>query len=308
MKITRKSFIWGFSAAVLVSAVMVLPCLAEDQARSTSGFSVEPVEYVVFIGFDGLSARAVERAGTPTFGRLMREGAWTLSSRSILPSASSCNWHSIFTCAASEQHGYVEWNSKEPAFAPSALNGHGVFPDIFSELARQRPQAESTFIFEWSGMQYTIDTNAVTHLLQRARSIVPKYIATMKPGILAAVVNSPDDKGHQFGWDSPEYAQCVKELDAWLGDVLGAIESAGIADRTVLFVTSDHGGEDTKHGRATLADMERPVLMWGANVRKGRRLDFGGAVYDAGATVAALLGLDFPRAWIGRPLYEAFEH
>ncbi len=58
MKITRKSFIWGFSAAVLVSAVMVLPCLAEDQARSTSGFSVEPVEYVVFIGFDGLSAWA----------------------------------------------------------------------------------------------------------------------------------------------------------------------------------------------------------------------------------------------------------
>ena len=71
MKITRKSFIGGVSAAVLVSAAMVLPCLAEGQTRSTSGFSVEPVEYVVFIGFDGLSARAVERAGTPTFGRLI---------------------------------------------------------------------------------------------------------------------------------------------------------------------------------------------------------------------------------------------
>ena len=279
---------------------------------STWERAVQPVEYVVFIGFDGLSARAVERAGTPTLGRLMREGAWTLSSRSILPSSSSCNWRSIFTCAASEQHGYVAWNTRQPEFEPSARNEHGVFPDVFSELARQRPCAERTFIYEWSGMPFTIDTNSVTRIMhgsgfKNTMSSVAECLATMKPGLLAAVVNSPDDVGHNVGWDTPEYAKRVAELDACLGEVMSAIEKAGKADRTVLLVSSDHGGKDKAHGRPTLDDMERPVLVWGANVRKGRRLEFGGTVYDTGATIAALLGLEFPQAWIGRPLVEAFE-
>lgn len=273
---------------------------------------IQPVEYVVFVGLDGLSSRSVTRVKPPTFQRLMREGAWTLESRSMLPSASSCNWHSLFTCAASEQHGYIAWNSQKPAFKPSALNENGVFPDVFSELKKQKPEETSAFIYEWGGMQYTVDTNAIAKIVRtknpaETEKATAEAIASKKYRFIAAVSDAPDGDGHRHGWDSPEYDKRVMALDAWVGKVIEQIERAGIADRTVLVVSSDHGGEAKGHGRATLNDMERPVFIWGPNVRKGYKLGFGGTIYDTGATLAALLGIDFHHAWIGRPFTEAFE-
>ena len=85
-----------------------------------------------------------------------------------------------------------------------------MFPDLFSELAIQHPGAESVFFYEWSGMKFVVDTNSVKRLrpcanFEDTKRAVFDVIADMRPGFLAAVVNSPDDVGHKFGWDSPEY-------------------------------------------------------------------------------------------------------
>ena len=276
-----------------------------------SGLGAGQPKHVLFLGFDGLTPRAVERVDTPNFDRLKREGSWTYASRSILPSSSACNWRSIFTCSASEQHGFNDWNTRTPVVRPSVTLASGLYPDLFAVLRAQRPEATSAFLYDWIGMPFTVDTNACS-LVRRAcgngrmTKAVCGLVAAGLPTFTAAVFGEPDGTGHKFGWDSPEYDACVAELDACLGDILAALEKAGVASETVIIVSSDHGGKDKKHGGATLEEMERPLFVFGKGIRRGCHLAFGGTVYDTGATLAALLGLRPPREWIGRPLEEAF--
>ena len=92
----------------------------------------------------------------------------------------------------------------------------------------------------------------------------------------------------------------------WDGFAGNTVE-AGMTEDTVVMVTSDHGGLNKGHGGPTLSEMERPVVLWGKDVKRGHELAFPGANYDTGATIAALLGLEPPTCWIGRPFDEAFE-
>jgi hypothetical protein len=50
-----------------------------------------------------------------------------------------------------------------------------------------------------------------------------------------------DVAGHYFGEDSPEYDRALADCDAWLGELMAALERTGVADRTLLYVTADHG-------------------------------------------------------------------
>lgn len=270
-------------------------------------------KHVVFVGMDGLAAWCVKEnpSAMPTLARLMREGSWTLESRSILPSSSACNWHSIFTCSASEQHGFNNWGTQTPVFKPSALGANGLYPDVFSELRAQRPQAKISYLYDWKGMAFVVDTNACDFVRNQpdaamAKS-VPKMIRENCPDLLAVVFHEPDSAGHGKGWGSPEYVAAMRVLDGYLADIVSAIEASEEANETVLVVTSDHGGADRKHGGPSLREMERTLVLWGRNVRKNHQIAGSTAVYDTGATLAALLGLDFPQTWIGRPLLDAFE-
>ena len=51
--------------------------------------------------------------------------------------------------------------------------------------------------------------------------------------------------------DHPVYAGMVETMDAAVGEVLAALEEAGVADRTVVFFTSDNGGLSTAEGSPT---------------------------------------------------------
>ena len=269
--------------------------------------------HVVFVGFDGLAAWCVKEnpAAMPTLARLMREGSWSLASRSILPSSSACNWHSIFTCSASEQHGFNNWGTQTPVFLPSATGRDGLYPDVFSELREQRPSARIAYMYEWPGMAYVADTNACDFVRNMSDAklapLAAKMIREDCPDFLAVVFHNPDGTGHKKGWGSPEYVETMKAQDRLLAEVVRAIEDSGRAEDTVLVVTSDHGGNGKGHGGPTLREMERTLVVWGAGVRPNHEISGSTAVYDTGATLAALLGLEFPQAWIGRPLADAFE-
>jgi len=298
---------------LILPLVMAVFCVGSGCVGSRCAKLESTPKHVVFVGFDGLASWCLREhpEAMPTLAKLMREGASTLTSRSILPSSSSCNWHSIFTCSASEQHGYNDWDSKTPVFEPAAVTKRGFYPDVFSELREQRPSALSDYFYEWSGMAFVVDTNACSVAVcapaARLGALTVKSIRERKPAFVCAAYDQPDGAGHGKGWGSPEYLASMRELDGQLAAILKAIEEAGIADETVVVVSSDHGGKEKRHGGPSLKEMERPLVLWGKGVRKGYAIAGATTVYDTGATLAALLGLDFPQAWIGRPVLEAFE-
>jgi predicted AlkP superfamily pyrophosphatase or phosphodiesterase len=50
-----------------------------------------------------------------------------------------------------------------------------------------------------------------------------------------------DVAGHIHGEDSSAYESALVECDAWLGRIVAAIADQGASDRTLIYVTADHG-------------------------------------------------------------------
>jgi len=100
----------------------------------------------------------------------------------------------------------------------------------------------------------------------------------------------------------------VAAWDAALGTLLDGLRSAGVLDRTILLVTSDHGEEFQEHGRLThgshLYDetVRVPLVLEGPGIPAGRRRDDRVQGIDVFPTLARLLGLAPPDGLPGRDL------
>lgn len=274
-------------------------------------------QHVILIGFDGLSSHCLNNgADMPTFRRMMAEGASTLENRSILPSSSACNWASMFMGAGPELHGYTEWGSRTPELPSRVVNTDNRFPNIFGLYREKAPQAEIGYLFEWEGMNYLVDTLAISYRQwapmtdENPDGLTPlatRYIKEKKPDFCALIFDQPDGAGHGKGWSSPEYFSMVHHLDSCLAQVVNAVQEAGIMDETVIILSADHGGIETGHGGKTMNEMQTPIVFFGKNVKKGFKIPESTMVYDIAGTVAYLLDVPRPQVWIARPIESAFE-
>lgn len=291
---------------VVFSLTLVVGCIQQPCCNC----NVPRPKHIVAMIFDGLAGWTINPRSMPTVCQLMKEGCWTLESRSILPSSSSLNWHSLFTCSASEQHGYTKWDTREPVFEPAAVGENGLYPDIFYMLRKQRPEAKSYLFCEWDGILFDVDTNACTVAWQGKISAADDVCETLKkerPAIIAACYDNPDHVGHGHGWNTPEYINILNFLDGEVAKVVKTIKELGIENDTVLIITSDHGGVGLGHGGPSMYEMGRPFVIVGPGIRKGHEIGFAGTIYDDGATISALLGIKPHPAWIGRPRFEIFD-
>lgn len=294
---------------VIVIAALV-GWTAADAARLKG---VKGVKHVVLIGLDGWGAYSVPKAEMPTVKTLMADGAYTLESRSVLPSSSAVNWASMMMGAGPELHGFTQWGSQKPDLPSRVLNKYGLFPTIFSLLREQKPESETGYIYEWSGMAYLTEKEAISyskhtdenHALTTSSAV--SYIKEKKPDFLMIAFDEPDEVGHAKGHDTPEYYAKLKELDTYIAQIVEAVKQAGIYDSTVFILTADHGGINKGHGGKTMQEMQIPFIICGPGVKKGHHITSSTMQYDTAATLAYLFGLQTPQVWIGRPVIEAFK-
>ncbi len=300
----RKKF--GF-VALLVSTMAVWP-----SARPVSA-QVPGIEHVVVVGCDGMSPDGVRKADSPVMKRLMREGAYTLHARGVMPTSSSPNWASMIMGAGPEQHGVTsnDWETNKFEIEPIARGLGPMFPTIFGELRQQRADAKIACFHDWDGFGRLFErqaanriedsdgpTNAVVHAIE--------YLKQEKPTFTFIHLDHVDHAGHQDGHGTPAYYASVDVADKLIGMVLAAIKDAGIEHNTVLLVTADHGGVGTKHGNSTMAELEIPWILFGPGVKRGHELKTPVNTYDTAVTIAYILGVKPHPAWIGKPLTEAF--
>lgn len=273
-------------------------------------------KHVILIGLDGWGAYSVEKADIPSIKELMNEGCYTLKKRSVFPSSSALNWASMFMGVGPEIHGYTEWGSQTPELPSRVLNQHGIFPTIFQLLCDAKPKAEIGCLYEWDGIKYLVDTLALNYHAQAPDynkypaalcEMTEKYIREKKPNLLAVCFDNPDHVGHVDGHDTPAYYAKLKELDGYIGRIIKAVDDAGILDKTIFIVTSDHGGIGKGHGGKTMLEMETPFIISGKNVKKEGAFDESMMQFDIASTIAYIFGLKQPQAWIGRPMKQVFK-
>lgn len=102
------------------------------------------------------------------------------------------------------------------------------------------------------------------------------------------------------------YSAHVREVDDYVGELVGQVKRIGILDDSVLILTSDHGDEFSEHGGLSHQDkmyselIDTPLMIHGAN--ETGVVDSLVSNIDIPPTIVHLFGLDPDDAFEGRSL------
>ena len=281
---------------------------SDDFAAEQRVPSASITRNVVLVSIDGLRPDAIARFTAPTLQRLIKEGSYSLSARTIMPSTTLPSHTSMLSGEPPDEHG-VFWNNVTSAKVDvvnfstvfSVAREHGYRTAAFFSKAKfgplQRPgtldysQAPGGWFGRWSGARTVAD--------------VRSYLEDQRPNVLFVHLSDPDVAGHSSGWMSQAYGQAVQTADAALGQLLTVADSAYGKGNYSLVVTADHGGHAYGHGTSDPQDVTIPWIAWGRGVNAGL-LDEKIDTFDTAPTVLWLLGVEEPDEWDGSPVEEAF--
>jgi predicted AlkP superfamily pyrophosphatase or phosphodiesterase len=270
------------------------------------------IEHVILIGVDGFGAYAFQKAKVPNLRDLMKKGSWTLQARSVLPSSSAPNWASMVMGAGPELHGYTTWGSKKPDLPARVLDEYGMFPSIYGSLRKAKPKSEIGVIYEWEGIGCLFpkaavnkDQNCDGDAALTDASV--SYIKDKKPNFLFIHLHDVDSVGHKVGHATPEYFAAIERTDTYIGRIIKSVEEAGIAEKTAIIFTADHGGINKGHGGINMLEMQIPWIIAGPGIRADHEVHDSVMTFDTAATIAALFRIKPPQVWIGRPVREVFK-
>ncbi|WP_339652145.1 alkaline phosphatase family protein [uncultured Maribacter sp.] len=274
----------------------------------------QKAEHVIVIGFDGLSPDGLKKANTPTFDRLIKEGASTIHARSVLPSSSSPNWASMIMGAGPEQHGITSnaWNRDNLTLPAVTQSEQFIFPTIFQLVADQRDSSEIGAIYHWGGFGRLFEKDAVNYDINpmtedETSVIASEYIKEKNPDLTFIHFDHIDHAGHEYGHGTPAYYASVEKADSLLAELIESLRASGMAENTLVIISADHGGVGKGHGGESLQEVEIPFILWGKGIKKNYNIKYPVYQYDNAATVAFAMDIRTPHAWIGKPVKEAFE-
>ncbi len=282
-------------------------------ASAVQAAGLPGVEHVVVIGCDGMGSLSFLETNAPTMHRLMKEGAYTLRARGVMPTSSSPNWASMIMGAGPEQHGVTsnDWETNKFEIPALETGPEGMFPTIFRVIREQRPSSSIVCVHDWDGFGRLFERHCVD-LIENVKSSVLTadragvVIKERQPTFTFIHFDDVDHAGHGFNWKSPQYFKAVDLVDTLIGDLITAINSTPMKGKTLILVTADHGGVGTKHGGPTIEELEIPWIVWGPGVAPGKVVTAPVNTYDTAATIAYVFGLEPPSVWIGKPVLTAF--
>ena len=307
---------------ILLSAVLLLVAVSLGVACAPRYLTSSPMDMtrmtvpaasitrnVVLVSIDGLRPDAIEHFAAVTLQRLIREGSYSSTARTILPSTTLPSHTSMLSGEPPEAHGVV-WNNvvtaKEGVIEASTIfsvaRAHGYRTAAFFSKAKfgplQRPgtldysQAPGGWFGRWSSV--------------RTMGDVRSYLEKERPNLLFVHLSDPDRAGHRAGWMSEAYGQAVRDADAAVGDLVRTANAAYGAGNYALLVTADHGGHGHNHGSSDPRDVTIPWIAWGQGVSAGLLQGVPIQTFDTAPTVLWLLGVEEPDAWDGTPVTQAF--
>lgn len=249
----------------------------------------------------------------PHLRELLKVGTYTFWARTT-PNAVTLPSHvSMLTGVSPRQHG-VEWNRDLPLSEPV----YPLVPTIF-EMAKRVGYStavvagKSKFaIFDKPGaLTYAEISKSPTSKNEEVVAAAVRLIEEHQPQLLFVHFPEVDNTGHAKGWGSREQLAAIERTDTQLGELLAAMERAGIRQSTFLIITADHGGAGLTHGPEDPRSRYIPWIAVGPGVRAQFDLtqmaNLEVNTEDTAATACYLLGLRIPPNFEGKPVMAAFE-
>lgn len=290
---------------------------------ASSALAQRLADHVFIISFDGGKPAVIAESEMPVIKKLAAEGAVTWKARTIFPSKTLPSHTSMLTGLSPGKH-HVLWNNFEPE------KGKILAPTVFNIARKADPKLTTAMFagkmkfhhlwqdgtldrFDFKGAQESTppvggasEIEKTVNPAQTVATSAAAYIVEKKPNLCFIHFPDPDSAGHKSGWGSPEQKEAFKVSDQALSQVVKAINDAGIADKSVIIISADHGGHDKTHGLDIPDDMEIPWLAWGKGVKKGFAITDAVTTFDSTATALWLLGVPLPAELDGKPVKSAF--
>ena len=242
----------------------------------------------------------------------MRSGCSTMWARTTEVSITLPSHVSMLTGVVPERHA-IWWNieiDKEYLRYPSV-------PTIF-ELAKARGLSTALAVgkgkLEALGKAGSLDwaywPDAYAQAIQVAQESA-KIIKEHQPQLFFIHFPDVDAAGHGSGWGSRQQAQAVEKCDQALGVVIASLRRAGIWEKTVIIVTSDHGGAGYSHGPDDMRSRNIPWIISGPGIRKGIDLTTKDTLVvnteDTFATACFLLNIPIDEDCDGKAVLQVLE-
>jgi Type I phosphodiesterase / nucleotide pyrophosphatase len=271
----------------------VVPSVPTDEAADNA------VDHVIAISIDGLNPRAIEKLGqsrTPTFHRLMREGAYTLNARTIREQTSTMPNHtSMLTGRRVDDkrggHGYNENFDNGGTVHRAAghyvasvfdvVHDNGGSTAMFASKAKFRVYRRTWNTHGAADRSGHNDGRAKIDRVTIDRNdtrLVAKLTAELRrsPREFTFVhLSLPDRVGHAHSFMGKQYLAAVQRTDRLLGRILNTVAARPALRRhTLVVLTADHGGRGgAAHYIASKPENYRiPFMAWGPGVAAGRDL------------------------------------
>ena len=291
-------------------ALALAGCSAARDAApraATDGRPVPQVRRVVIISVDGLRPDLLLRASTPHMHRLLDAGSFTFWARTVAMCDTLPAHASMLTGVSVEKHG-ISWNrhieesyanvptlferAVQAGYTTALLSGKTKF------VALCKPGT-----LTWSFVP-TDEPNTDESVAVRAAAVIRDH----RPDVLFVHLANTDETGHACGWGSPEQMQTIAEADHAAGTILGAIQSAGVADTTCVILTADHGGRGYFHLPNDARSLHIPWIIAGPGIRRNfdltrfyrRQIN----IEDTFATACMLLAIPYGADVEGKPVRE----
>ena len=99
--------------------------------------------------------------------------------------------------------------------------------------------------------------------------------------------SDPDHMGHKYGENSKEYNDAIIACDKWLGRAVKKLKDLGIYDKTMVFVTTDHGFDEGQ-----MNHRNSPAVFLASNVKS---LAKNGDQRDIAPTLLTKMGVDISK-------------
>ena len=283
-------------AACLLLLVLLLLLPVAAWGRTTT--------YVVHVSVDGLRSDAVTILGhsnAPNFYRLRAEGAFTDNARTDVDYLGTLPNHITQLTGrgvgGSRGHNYKDnrfppllrtIHSNKGAYVASVfdvVHDHGLSTALFTSKEKFQILRQSYNSINGAMDQTGADNGRgkidYYRYQEDTGKLIDDFIATMhirRFNYSFIHLRDPDSAGHEEYWDvtpGSAYLKAVARVDRLLGKLLDFISrDRELAGKTVLIVTSDHGG--TYGSNHTIVDGRKnytiPFYVWGAGVPAGKDL------------------------------------
>ena len=264
-------------------------------------------KHVVIVGVDG-AGRFFADADTPNIDRIFKNGACTFDMLTAEPTISAQCWGSMLLGVPPEVHKLTNGIVASSEYPPSSP-----FPSIFKTIREQIPDASLASFCVWNPINIGIIENSVgvfkdswtpeevgqigpdAFVMNKATSYVRDVVP---PTLLFIQIDEADNRGHRFGYGSPEQLLMIHRQDEKIGQLYDAYAECGAIEDTLFIVTADHGGIEYSHGGSS--DQEKYVMFAAAGKSICPGVIGEMQVLDIPAVVTYALGLTPSNVWTSR--------